>query len=132
MEPKELILRWVECFNEHDAKRLSDLYHDDAISLQVAIGTPLIGKAAILKDLQEFFTYTPDSYTKLENILADGNRVALEWFGGGTFSANPSLPGKSYTLSGCGFFIVEEGKIKAQRGYWDKATWFGQVGLSLE
>jgi len=26
---------------------------------------------------------------------------------------------------------VVEGKIKFQRGYWDKATWFGQLGLPL-
>jgi len=25
--------------------------------------------------------------------------------------------------------LVIEGKIKMQRGYWDKATWFGQVGI---
>jgi len=24
-----------------------------------------------------------------------------------------------------------EGKIKFQRGYWDKATWFGQLGLPI-
>jgi len=26
---------------------------------------------------------------------------------------------------------VVEGKIKFQRGYWDKATWFGQLGLPI-
>jgi limonene-1,2-epoxide hydrolase len=35
-------------------------------------------------------------------------------------------------LRGCGFFQIENGKIIFQRGYWDKATWFGQVGLPIE
>jgi len=40
--------------------------------------------------------------------------------------------GRSFTLQGCGFFQVSGGKIKFQRGYWDKATWFGQLGIPLE
>jgi len=40
--------------------------------------------------------------------------------------------GRTFTLRGGGFFRVTEGKIVFQRGYWDKATWFGQLGIPLD
>jgi hypothetical protein len=39
--------------------------------------------------------------------------------------------GRSFTLRGCGFFHVVDGKIRFQRGYFDKTTWFGQLGIPL-
>jgi limonene-1,2-epoxide hydrolase len=39
--------------------------------------------------------------------------------------------GKAFTLRGCGFFHVVDGKIKYQRGYWDRATWFKQLDIPV-
>jgi len=128
--PKETLIEWIKAFNEHDAIAASELYHDDAENIQVAIGIPLKGKQAILEDLKEFFTSTPDSYTNIENLFEDGEWAMIEWSGGGNFVAlDGSL--KPYTLRGCGFFHIIDGKIKFQRGYWDKHTWFSQVGLPI-
>ena len=100
----------------------------DAINLQVALGTPLTGKQAIHNDFIEFFKTIPDTFTRVENLFEDGEWAILEWSGGGTFKPT----GKTFAFRGCGFFHVIEGRIKLQRGYWDKATWFGQVGLPVE
>jgi predicted ester cyclase len=57
----------------------------------------------------------------------------LEWFGGGTWRgefAGMAPNGRTFTLRGCGFFYVT-GKIGFQRGYFDKATWFAQLGIPL-
>jgi limonene-1,2-epoxide hydrolase len=35
-------------------------------------------------------------------------------------------------LRGCGFFQIVDGKIRSQRGYWDRATWFNQLGLPVD
>ncbi|XVJ58356.1 MAG: ester cyclase [Tepidisphaera sp.] len=40
--------------------------------------------------------------------------------------------GRSYSLRGCGFFRVQNGLIHEQRGYLDRATWFGQIGLLID
>jgi hypothetical protein len=40
--------------------------------------------------------------------------------------------GKSFKLRGCGFFQIVNGNIKLQRGYWDKLTWFNQIGIPVE
>ena len=131
---REVILAWVEAFNRRDAEAAAALYHDDATNLQVAIGQPLVGRVAILEDLRAFFRAFRDSFTKVEGMLEDGEWVALEWSGGGTWRGvlgGQSATGRAFTLRGSGFFHVVEGKIKFQRGYWDRATWFGQLGLPI-
>jgi len=59
----------------------------------------------------------------------------MEWRLGGTFRgefAGHASTGCSFTLRGCEFFQVTDGKIRVQRGYWDKATWFRQLGLPID
>ena len=126
--PKAVLTEWVRLMNTHEPEKLGDLYHEDATNLQVAIGTPLVGKRAIVEDFRTFFTHIPNTYTKIENLFEDGEWAILEWSGGGKFKPTE----KNFTLRGCGFFRILDGKIKFQRGYWDKATWFGQVGLPIE
>ena len=46
MTPKELVERWVDCFNAGDVDALAALYHEDAVNHQVA-ETPVHGRAAI-------------------------------------------------------------------------------------
>jgi steroid delta-isomerase-like uncharacterized protein len=135
MTPKEVLLKWAAAFNSRDAAGAASLYHEHATNLQVAIGTPVQGRQAIHDDLVSFFTVFPDSYTHVEQILEDGEWAMIEWSGGGTFKgafAGHAPTGKSFTLRGCGFFQVIAGKIHLQRGYWDKATWFGQIGLPVD
>jgi steroid delta-isomerase-like uncharacterized protein len=132
--PKEAILAWIDAFNTRDAGAAARLYHEDAVNHQVAAGQPAVGREAIRAGLAAFFAAFPDSFTHLENLLVDGERVALEWSGGGTWRgpfAGHEPTGRSYVLRGCGFFTVIDGRIKTQRGYWDRATWFEQIGLPV-
>ncbi len=128
MEPKAILTEWVRLMNTHEPEKLGDLYHEDAINLQVAIGIPLVGRAAIVEDFRSFFSNIPDTFTKIENLFSYGEWAILEWSGGGIFKAT----GKKFTLRGCGFFQTTQSKIKFQRGYWDKMTWFKQIGLPLD
>lgn len=126
--PRRVLTEWVRLMNTHDPDQLAALYDENASNLQVAIGTPLLGREAIREDLRSFFTNIPDTFTKVENLFEDGEWAILEWSGGGTFTPT----GKTYALRGCGFFRIPKGKIVFQRGYWDKLTWYSQVGLPVE
>jgi limonene-1,2-epoxide hydrolase len=116
MSPKEVIRKFVELFNKADFKGLADLYHDDAMNHQVA-NEPVIGKEAIQKMFKEEFAVA-DMVCIVENIFQDGDWAILEW-------KDP------LGLRGCGFFYVTEGKIKFQRGYWDKLTFLRQHKLPM-
>ena len=55
----------------------------------------------------------------VENIIDGGEWVVLEW-------SDP------LGLTGCGCFQIIDGKIKTQRGYWDKLSFLKQHNLPLE
>ncbi|MCB0495180.1 MAG: ester cyclase [Cyclobacteriaceae bacterium] len=116
MKPKELLVKWVEVFNEGNANALADLYQEDAINHQVA-NEPIIGKDAIRKMFEEEFA-TADMVCLIDNIFEDGEWGILEW-------KDP------LGLRGCGFFHIIDGKIRFQRGYWDKLSFLRQHNLPL-
>ena len=134
MSPREVLEAWVEAFNRRDADAAAALYHDDAVNLQVAEGDPIVGRQAMRDGFAYFFRAFPDNYTTPVNLFVDGEWAILEWRGGGTwrgeFAGHPPN-GRSFEIQGCGFFQVVGGKIKFQRGYWDKVSWFTQLGLPV-
>lgn len=107
MSPKEIIKKWVEVFNEGDAKKLASFYATNAINHQVA-NEPIEGKEAIQKRFEHEFA-NADMVCIIENIFEDGQWAILE-------SKDP------LGLRGCGFFKISKGLIQFQRGYWDKLS----------
>ena len=134
-DSEQLLRNWINAFIAKDLESVIDCYADNAVNFQVAAGEPAVGKEQIRRDAAEFFRGFPDSYSIVENIIADEDWAAWEWSGGGTFGGEfygVQPTNKTYKLRGCGFFQFMDGKIIYQRGYWDKLTWFSQVGLPIE
>ncbi len=132
--PKQVLTEWVAAYNARDPYILAALYHEDATNIQVAVGEPLHGREVMLESFISFFQAFPDNCTHIENLFEDGEWAILEWNGTGTFLgefAGFTPTGKSFTLRGCGFFHVVDSKIQFQRGYFDKLTWFTQIGIPI-
>ncbi len=132
---KELLQKWIEAFQRCDVDAVLDCYADDAVNFQVAAGEPSVGKMQIRLDTEEFFKGFPDAWSRVENIMSDGDRAAWEWVGGGTFTGEfygNEPTGRSFEIRGCGSFQFKNGKIIYQRGYWDKHSWFSQIGLQIK
>jgi steroid delta-isomerase-like uncharacterized protein len=135
LSPQDVVRAWIDAFNRRGAAAAIALYHPDAINMQFALGAPAVGRNAIHAGLVEFLAAFPDNYTHPENLVTSGDWVALEWSGGGTWKgpfAGHTPNGRSFTLRGSGFFQIRDGLIQEQRGYWDRATWFAQLGIPLE
>lgn len=116
MEPRQVVEAWVEAFNKADVDLISSYYTDDAINHQIA-NKKVIGKEAIRTMFQEEFA-AAEMVCIVENIFQDGEWSILEW-------KDP------LGLRGCGFFQVENDKIKFQRGYWDKLSFLKQYGFPI-
>ena len=116
MRPKALVKKWVEIFNSGNADEIAKLYHEDAINHQVA-NEAIAGKIAIRKMFQDEFSQA-EMTCIIETIFEDGEWAILEW-------KDP------LGLRGCGFFYVIDGKIKLQRGYWDKLSFLRQHKLPI-
>ena len=46
MKPKEVLEKWIDCFNKADAYHIAELYATNAVNHQVA-NEPIIGKESI-------------------------------------------------------------------------------------
>jgi len=135
MDSKQLLQIWIDAFQGWDVDAVVACYADDAVNFQVAAGEPAVGIEQIRIDTAEFFQGFPDAWSRVDNLIGDGDWAAWEWLGGGTFTGEfyGSQPtGKTFEIRGCGFFNFRDGKIVYQRGYWDKLSWFKQVGLPIE
>jgi limonene-1,2-epoxide hydrolase len=89
---------------------------EDAVNHQVA-ESAIQGRENIRQQFTTEFA-SAEMHCIVENIFEDGEWAILEW-------RDP------LGLRGCGFFHVVDGKIKFQRGYWDKLSFLRAQGLSL-
>jgi limonene-1,2-epoxide hydrolase len=111
------VRRFVELFNAADAEGLAELYHEDAINHQV-VRDPVEGRANIRAMFEREFA-AAGMVCIAERIHDAGETAILEW-------RDPK------GLRGCGFFTVEDGRIRLQRGYWDELSFRRLHGLPGE
>ncbi len=116
MTPREIVRNWVDAFNSGDAEKLSSYYTPDATNHQVP-EIEVRGQAAIRQMFESEFDKA-EMHCIIENIFEDGEWGILEW-------KDP------LGLRGCGFFQISDGKIKYQRGYWDKLSFLRQHKLPI-
>jgi len=117
MNPKEVLWKWVEAFNNADVETLVALYDDNATNHQVA-NEPVVGKPAIRKMFEQEFS-DAEMTCIVENMFEDGQWAIMEW-------KDP------LGLRGCGFFQIVNDRIIFQRGYWDKLSFLRQHNLPQE
>ena len=99
-----------------DVEALSALYADDAINHQV-VREPVRGRTAIRAMFAREFAEA-EMTCIVESLFEDGEWAILEW-------RDP------LGLRGCGFFRVVDGRIRLQRGYWDRLAFLRQHGLPV-
>lgn len=117
MNPKEVLWKWVEAFNNADVEALVALYDDNATNHQVA-NEPTVGKPAIRNMFEQEFS-NAEMTCIVENMFEDGQWAIMEW-------KDP------LGLRGCGFFQIVNDRIIFQRGYWDKLSFLRQHNLPQE
>jgi len=78
---------------------------------------PVEGRAAIHAMFQREFAEAHMECV-VENLFEDGDWAILEWR-------------DSAGLRGCGLFNVVGGRIRFQRGYWDRLSFLRQHGLPI-
>jgi ketosteroid isomerase-like protein len=116
MTPRQLVETWVDAFNRADADALAALYAENAVNHQVP-EAPVAGREAIRRMFAAGFE-AADMTCMVENLFEDGEWAILEW-------RDP------LGLRGCGFFQIADGRIRFQRGYWDKLSFLRMHGLPL-
>ena len=79
----------------------------------------------------------PDGTATVDNLVADGDHVVVEYTGRGTHTGTlvtsmGSIPptGRSVTLKLCDSLDLRDGKVEMQRSYLDTGSMMVQLGLT--
>lgn len=130
-ESKQVVRDYVDAFNRGDMDALHALLADEA-EIQGVLGKGMFAR------IEPIWRQLIDGYgiqLEIEDLVAEGNRVAARYRETGTFRA-PAFgrepTGKSYELVAMEWFEIEDGKIKRRWGARDAASQARQLGIPLE
>ncbi len=130
MSNKDVVLRYVEAFNQGDLDTLQSLFTDNAV-VQGVLGWGTIDK------ILPIWRMLHDSLAVeliVEDMIEEGDYVAVRYRDRGTFRGEfHGVPptGKSWEVVAMEWFEFREGKIQRRWGARDFASQARQAGLPV-
>jgi uncharacterized protein (TIGR02246 family) len=119
MNPAATVLEFMNRVNQHDAARLAELMTEDHVFID-SLGQIVRGREAMRSGWRGYFALCPDYWISHEEILQDGNVVAIFGAAGGTIAASGKLPAENqWRIPAAWRAVVESGLVKEWRVYAD-------------
>jgi steroid delta-isomerase-like uncharacterized protein len=137
MTERELIAAHISAFNSHNSTAWAERYAPNAVIHDPQYPQPLCGRAAIQKDIEDFYTAFPDIRFTVTTSIGSEGVGALEGTATGTHRGPMESPGgtvpatnKSMTMAFAAFVRIDDsGQITEERRYYDVAGMMQQLGL---
>ena len=127
---KALVIRFVEEFWSSGNESAADTLMADGVSI-VVNNDPVKDTDALKGFARMLRRAFPDWHSELEELVAEGNRVAERWTGHGTqrgdFQGIPAT-GRQVAVPGTVFYRLAAGKIVEFRGQFDRLSMLEQLG----
>ena len=131
-EVEEVARSYFEAVSARDAKKVAAHWHEEGVDELVPVAV-LRGPAEIEGYFRELFEAIPDFDFRVENVVADDRRAAVEWRAIGTFTGGPLLGleanGRRIELRGVDLAEIEDGKLVHNTAYYDGAAMARQLGM---
>jgi len=124
--------QWAELLSSHDTTSFLDLFTDDCMYEDVALGVTNQGKTELRSFIEGVFAAMPDFHIDLKTSFVSGDRAAMEWVMSGTHAGDlPGMPAtqKRFSIRGATVAELRGTKIRRNSDYWDLSTFLKQVGL---
>jgi ketosteroid isomerase-like protein len=119
MSPSETVLEFLDRINKRDANKLAELMTEDHVFID-SLGNSVHGREKMRAGWQGYFSFCPDYWVSHEEILANGNIVAVFGAAGGTISTSGQLaPENKWRTPAAWMAIVENGLVKQWQVYAD-------------
>lgn len=136
-ENKVIALSVIEALNARDLSLWSQHLSEDYAAEHPGVSV-LLDKARSLGYHQRFVTAFPDIHFEVLSILAEGDRVLIQWTGSGTHAerlatvTGQTIPPtrRRVTVSGTMLTEVKDGKIVRGWFYWDQLALLAQLGIA--
>jgi hydroxyacylglutathione hydrolase len=131
--PKAVMTAYFDALARHDLDAIAAAWAPDGHS-HVAGQADATGPDGVRTYWAELFGASPDLRLQIEDLIAEGDQVAVKWSGSGTFAGPGSYQGiePTYTrleLEGLDLFSLRDGQIVREDAYTDGTTFARQIGL---
>jgi steroid delta-isomerase-like uncharacterized protein len=128
-----------EAFNERDFDKLAERTTPDATITIVGSGDTFEGPEGARQYNMMWAEAFPDGQITIDNVIATGDDVVVEFTGRGTHTGTLATPagsipatGRSVTLKLCDVLQLSGEKVSSQRTYFDGAALLSQLGVTAE
>jgi steroid delta-isomerase-like uncharacterized protein len=118
-------------FNQHRVDRTDETVAPDYLDHAPVPGQEP-GLAGAKKKWAMYLAAIPDLRVAIEEMVAEGDKVAVQWTGHGTHRAELfGIPptNKPVRLNGISIYRVADGKIAEQQEQWDRLGLLQQLGV---
>jgi predicted ester cyclase len=131
-ENKAIIRRWFEeVINEKRLDRADELVAQDYVD-HGALPGQAPGLTGAKQKWGMYITAVPDLHSWSEDMVAEGDEVAVRWTAEGTHQGEllgVSATGKEFRFTGLSICRLAEGKMAEQWEEWDKLDLMRQLGV---
>lgn len=128
-----------EGWNERRFDDIAETVSPDGKIVVVGTGDEFVGPEGARLYNQQWYDGFPDGHITIDNMIAAGDTVVVEFTGRGTHTGplatsmgEIAATGRSLTLKLCDVLEFRDGKITAQRSYFDTGSMMAQLGLLPE
>jgi steroid delta-isomerase-like uncharacterized protein len=136
MENADIARKVFECWNERDFDGGAALMADDGEIVLVGSDTHFRGADGSREYSRMWADGFPDGRVQIEEVIASGDRVVVEYTGRGTHAGDLRSPGgtipatgRSVTHHACDVYEMQNGRIRSARVYFDTASLMTQLGV---
>ena len=134
---RKTAMRWLDAMNHHDTAALGLLYADSARLESPNWDGVKTGTRELKTIFSRYFSSTPDLQQEMTHLITTDSAIVLEYRSWGRL-LNPEnntpayMRGKAYTLYNCTRMTLVDGKIQAQKTYFDQVSFLRQMGFFEE
>ena len=129
---KAVARRFVQVWGDGNLDVLDELAAPSLVVRYPTIPQVIQGSRAFRHVLAGFRSAFPDSALRVEEEIAEGEKVVIRWSFSGTHKGNllgVPATGKKVTWTGVTIYRIVDGKVVEEQGEEDFAGFFRQVGL---
>jgi steroid delta-isomerase-like uncharacterized protein len=134
VQNKELVRSFIAAVDKNDFPKVQELASADYVLKAPGLSTPM-GLQASFEVVKQHYTSFPDWRHTIEDLVAEGDRVAVKVMQKGTQKSEydgVAATGKEVTMPGVYVFRVANGKIRELWVIEDNLGLYRQLGLELK
>jgi steroid delta-isomerase-like uncharacterized protein len=126
-----------DAFNDRDFERMVALTATDVTITVVGSGDTYHGPDGVRRYNTIWAEAFPDGTITIDRVVASGDYAVVEFTGRGTQTGTLATPagaipatGRSVTLQLCDVLELSDGRLRAQRTYFDSGSLLAQLGIA--